>query len=607
MKNSNQSNWQIFIPLYLFVIVFSLILYGFSFPSSNLIIHIPYIQVRLDPELYPQDFYVQESIQFTPRYYYQHLIVLGTKLGLTIPLTYFFYYVLSFGSFTLGLYAIGKKFGRSTLSGAVLAFLGLTAVGGTVGYTSLFRTEPTPATFAMGLSIWGIYFCFSQRWIAGYFFFGLACLLQFLVGLLPGLLFIPLLLLNNLKSKNLIAIIFSLTTLGIFAALVYLPMLLSGTTDSEFLTNSEFIYWYGYIRHPHHVIPSLFAIQNWRSFIALMIGGVVCITSSKILDKCQKMDFLIILSMSFIALFLGYVFVELYPSSLLMKLQLARTTPFAKLVVLIAISITFIQYYRQRNLTVCVLLLIPPIIKNGAILFCFIALGLAVLESTQTISKLRSKLFFWIALLGLLLLLACYPWTHSAWGIFNRVFYKLLLFGVLIVPSIIKSNLLSSFSKKVVAWGLAILAVIYFSLGFFGILSKQLPAIALPQLSNSNLAKQFRQLSRKDALILVPPSQDIFRLQSERSVVFGFKSFPFTDAGIKEWSNRLKVLMGLPKVGKVDWGNRNLKYRNLSSDKLIDIAQSFGAQYILTYTSWHPNMKGTLIAKDGKWVIYKIE
>lgn len=91
----------------------------------------------------------------------------------------------------LALYAIGKIFLSDSISPSILVFLGLTAANGTIGFTNLFRQEPIPAVLAMGLAIWGIYYSFRSRWIIGYSLFGLAILLQFLIGFIPGILFIP--------------------------------------------------------------------------------------------------------------------------------------------------------------------------------------------------------------------------------------------------------------------------------------------------------------------------------------------------------------------------------------------------------------------------------
>ena len=250
MSNSNSTfwtqSWQLKLFFFGLVIASALLIYGYSFPSANNIIEIPPVIALLNPELFKNDYYVQDTLQVTPRYYYQYLVFLIAKLGLGITATYFFLYVLAFSSFVVGLYTIGRRLGRSELSGASLVFLALFTVRGTVGYVSLFRTEPIPAVLAMGLSIWGIYFGLYKRWNLGYLFLGMASMIQFLVGFLPGLLLAPVLLFDCQKKRQIKEAIVPLLILLIFASFIYLPMVLSGNTGSGTISDKEFVFLYGY-------------------------------------------------------------------------------------------------------------------------------------------------------------------------------------------------------------------------------------------------------------------------------------------------------------------------------------------------------------------------
>lgn len=613
MNSMQKNNWLLIVPLYISVIILSLVLYGYSFPTSNLFTDIPYIQAILDPQLYPQDFYVQEAINFTPRYYYQYLIVIPVKLGINISFVYFGYYLLAFTSLILGLYAIGRIYDPSNLAGAVITFLVLAGQEMTLGYTSIFRTEPIPAIYAMGLSIWGIYFCLRQRWIRGYLFFGLASWLQFLVGVLPSLLFLPILLLSFFRNKSVKELIFPLVILGIFASLVYVPMLITGTTNSDKMSHSEFVYWYGYVRHPHHIIPSSFPRHHWRSFVFFTGGGIFCIMISKLLVSREKLNFIIVIATSILALFIGYVFVELMPISFVAKLQLARTTPFTQIIVIIVISTIFVQYFQQKNLTVCSIFLITPIIKNGAILFGLSALVLAFLETKQLVQITRSKLLGWIILITLLILFAFYPLPSSVWDGVNRVFWKGIFFLVLCLPFLVKNQWLSGSKRRLGIWSLAFVSVLYFISGLFQVIPRQWPSLRVTKtITPSTIGLQFRNRSPQDALILIPPDNTRFRLDSQRSVVLDFRSLPFTDLGIREWSKRFNILISDPKISDPKHyqnfsKNRTNKYSEFSNEELVNIAKTFGANYILTRKEWHPDIQEQVIAQEGQWIIYKID
>lgn len=438
MKNFDLSNKKVHIFLYIFIVVASLIFYGYNFPSSNNLIEVPPVLALLDPELYKNDFFVRDMLKVTPRYYYQYLIYFTTKLGISLAWTYFVYYIISFSSLVMGLYSLGKKIGGSNLSGAILPFLALFSGDLTVGYVSIFRSEPIPAIFAMGLTIWGIYFCFCKRWIFGYFFFGLACVLQFLIGLLPGALLIPALIIDTKRNGNFRNFVLSLFTFAVFICLTYVPMVVTNDSGVKIISNLDFVYLYGYIRHPHHIILSSFPEKNWRNFIFFVLGGICCIFKTRSLKSETKLNLLLIITSSLLALLLGYIFVEIYPSSLFAKLQLARTTPFAELTILIALSVLIQEQYYLGNIAISLLLLITPIVNNGAILFFVVVVSLFFLTNKNYLSFIRSKIIVFITIILSILLIAFNPPTSSPIDASNRLVWKLIPLLIFTLPFILE-------------------------------------------------------------------------------------------------------------------------------------------------------------------------
>jgi hypothetical protein len=612
MPNSSKQSWQLTSAIYIFVVVASLLIYGYQFPSENNYVEFPPILSLLNPELYKNDFYVQEMIKFNPRYYYNHLIYFSTKLGLNSSASYFLYYSLAFSSVVLGLYTLGKRFGQSKLASAVLAFLGLCAANGTIGFVDLFRPEPIPAIFAMGFSIWGIYFCLCQRWIFGYLFFGFACLLQFLVGVLPGGLMASLLILDVKKNNNLSILVLPFLLLGTMASLVYVPMMLTGDSSTGTITNADFVYIYGKIRHPHHIIFSTFGLRSWLNFILFMVGGLLCIQSADSLRSEDKTKLSLVIATSAFALLLGYIFVEVYPLAFIAKLQLARTTPFAQLMVLIAISVLVDEHYRRGNMALSLLLLITPFTKDGGIILFALAGSLFALKATRYLQILRSRFVTLATVVVLPLLLINHSVSESGVAIANDVNEQFILLLILSFPFLV-GNILQSApkSKVIIIYTLAFCSCLILSLGLLNALPEKLSNVfnkrlAIYQISTdevTTLALRFKQLSSKDALILVPPSSDQFRFYSERAVVFDFRSFPYTVQGIQEWTNRLQAILGSVNASV---SNSDLLFRQRSSSELVDVANRFQANYILTQIDWHPNIKGLVIDKEGKWLLYKL-
>ena len=93
----------------------------------------------------------------------------------------------------------------------------------------------------------------------------------------------------------------------------------TGTTSSGEIGNEEFVYLYGYVRHPWHIILSTFSHESWRDFFIFMGTGILCIKTSNSLDSEDKLNLILIIVTSLFLLLIGYIFVELYPWSFIFR------------------------------------------------------------------------------------------------------------------------------------------------------------------------------------------------------------------------------------------------------------------------------------------------
>ena len=613
MQKPHKSNWYFNLSIYTFVIIGSLIAVGYKFPIGGNFPELPQIQHLLNPELYKNDYHVQEMVKFNPRYYYYHIIYFLANLGLSIPLVHFIYQFLAFGSVILACHAIINIYTNAKLPAAAMTFLCLASSFTDVGNTLIFSTKSVSSTFAMGFAIWGIYFSLRQKWLTGYFFFGLACLLQFLVGLLPGLMMIPVLIIESVRQRSFKNVILAIALLAAMASIVYLPMLLTGTTDTHTMNNAEFIYIYAKIRNPHHILPSYWNVgNNWLNFICLMIGGLLCINNTNQLRKEDKINFAIIIGTSIFALLLNYLFVEVYPVALIAKLQLARTVPFAQIIIFIAISLLFDRLYQTKQLAIGLLLLIILTLPNRGILFLALFVFLSICQTQKYTLPKRYTILLWIFTAGTLIFSLIYPLTNSG-EIIDRLISIPVLFSILAFPFILENLSISTPIKQILTNLLALLTTSILVLGIAGILPKPMLEMfetrininAVPRDDLNRLALRFSQNGTQDALVLIPPSVTSFQYFSQRAIVVNFKNFPLTEKGIKEWQNRMETVLGVPLNPQMIWGGNDLFSRRNSAD-LVQVARKYHADYILTRTDWHPNIQGEIVDRQGKWILYKI-
>lgn len=613
MQKHHKPDWYFNLSIYTFVIIGSLIAVGYRFPIGGNFPELPQIHHLLNPELYKNDYHVQEMVKFNPRYYYYHIIYLLASLGLSIPLVHFIYQFLAFGSVILACYAIINIYTNAKLPAAALTFLCLASSFTDVGNTLIFSTKSVPSTFAMGFAIWGIYFSLRQKWLTGYFWFGLACLLQFLVGLLPGLMMMPVLIIESIRQQRFKNVILAIAILATLASVVYLPMLLTGTTGTHTMNNADFVYIHAKIRNPHHILPSNWNVgNNWLNFISLMIGGLLGINNTNELRKEDKTNFAIVIGTSILALLINYLFVEVYPVALIAKLQLARTVPFAQIIIFIAVSLLVHRLYQAKQLAMGLLLLIIFTLPNRGILFLALLIFLSICQTQKCTIPKRYTVLPWIFTAGTLTFSLIYPLTNSG-EIIERLISRPVLFAVIAFPFILENLSFSTAIKQIISNSLALLTTSILVLGIAGILPKSILEIfqtrvninAVPRDDLNQLALRFSQSSNQNALILIPPSVTSFQYFSQRAVIVNFKNFPLTEKGIQEWQNRMETVLGVPLSPQMIWGGNDLFSRRNSAD-LVQVARKYHADYILTRTDWHPDIQGEIADKQGKWILYKI-
>lgn len=624
-------HWSFILALIIFVLIGTLIARGYIFPGGNHYTHVPQIKAMLNPDLYKNDYYVQEMLKFTPRYYYQYLIYLLSKIS-NIPTSYFIYYILAFTSFITALFALGKSSSNTLLVGGILSFFGLTTYT-LIGYLEIFPTKPVPATFAMSIAVWGIYFTLQKNWIIAYLLFGIASLLQFLVGILPGLMMLPIMVIDQWKNRDWQKGLIALILFFIIASLVYIPMIFSDTNNDLKFSNNEFVFIYGWVRNPHHIIPSFWQWQNWLDLIFFMLAGVVTLYNINIINisinnqdlpespkNHIKLAGLVIIITTIIALIIGTIFVEVYPLSFIAKLQLARTVPFAQLIIFLAVAIQVDQLYQWGYLCLGLMLIILLNLPGAGISFFLIATGIFLVKNfphgqlfLKKINPQFFKYFIWLVNV-ILLTIALIIDRADALNKFDRIVNGPILFLILLYPFIITNLKISQQIKGTITYFLAIFSSLFLILGLANwlplpllkLFKQQVNTYNIPTDDVTKLALQFKQISPQDSLILIPPFISQFQFFAERSAIINFKHFPQTTAGIQEWRKRMEAVFGVPLNAQLATGAMEILFAQQTGDNLVKVARQYQADYILTRRDWHPNIKGKIVAQQGLWVIYQI-
>ncbi len=570
------------------------LLRGYVWPTlSN--VEVGPLQAALDPALFQRDFTVQESLRFSPRFYYNQLILLPARAGLPLAWSVAFWHVVALAALVGAVHALANTLRLGGAVRAVLLLWLLTINVGVLGAVFLYTHAPVPSVWAGAVAACGAALAVRQRWIAAFACFGGAALLQFLVGFYAGLLALPALLVVA-RRERLPAVLAWAAGL----ALVYGPLWLSGRADQDTLGNDAFVEIYAQLRHPHHLVPSTWPRMFWERALLFYAGAWYFLYRTPAgRPPIERTVLHGTLALAVAALAANYIFVELVPSAFVAKLQPARITPLAQAVILGLLATRVQGAFDARRRVLGVLLCLMPLS-----LYPGLVLGLAAVLAAPENAKPG---FSWpLLLLAVAVVVAFRPYAQTVGYYVNRFGPWVLLLGVQLIPYAlqrVRGALLAG--ATLAAAGAACAAVFSTRPDWPDSLAHRLAIDAGPLDPPAVLGRRFRDRSAKDALVLVPPTSEpwSFKLHAQRAVVVDDKNIPFTAAGLKEWHRRMETVLGRPFVRDLDVA---AAWRARSAAELLGVAAQFGAGYILTRDEWHPELPGRRLDTEQGWTLWEL-
>lgn len=572
---------------------------GYIYPTTSPVEQ-PSLKALVDPELFSRDFIVQESLEFSPRYYYFRLLAgLSPNLA-ALPWTIFLAHVFATAGLIAATLSLARAYGDERWSRALLPWWAVTSLAGCIGGVFLYTNGLVPAVLAAPFAVGGLACAARERWVAAYWLFGCAALFQFLVGFVPGLLVLPLLVAAT-RREGLRPATLAVLGWGAGLAAVYVPMRLSGGTASDQLGTAEFLATYAYLRHPHHVVASTWGAVGWLKFLLFQAGIVVWLwRAGEVLPMPARRLTWCALVGSAALLAVNYVGVELVPVRLVATLQLARATPFAQLLGLAALAVFAAREWRAGNRAAAALLCVAPLTRDGGALLLAAWLLVRVRRAGSALG--------WV----LAMLLAGAALADDAGAAESRL--KLVwLFGIpvaLAVPLWLEQRESRKFGLPVLAACAAATLIVglrFEAPGRWRNAWRYHVAVdAPPYTTLDGIGVLTAQVTPKNALILTPPASEIFsyKLYAARSTVVDFKHNAFSDRSIVEWQRRLDRIAGFPVTNGRDL---DAAWQRRSPEELVTLAAEFGADYVLTLQTWHPRLPGEAVARCGDWVLWRMD
>lgn len=291
------------------------------------------------------------------------------------------------------------------------------------------------------------------------------------------------------------------------------------------------------------------------------------------------------------------LFVEIFPTALVAKLQPARITPLVQAVVLALLATRVATFFAGRHWLLAAAVAVAP--------FSFFpGLGLALVGvlAPTLLAPAAPRWPLW--LLGAATVVAFRPFGGSFAYHAARHAPWLGLWLVACVPAWFATRPAALFTAAAVAVGLALAAASApdrLPLGLSRRFAPNQPPLDAP----GQLGARFGLNSAPDALVLAAPSDDMwsFKLHARRALVVDDKNIAFTAAGLREWRDRLSHLRGVPFGPGVD---HVAAWRARPSDQLLSLARHYGATHLLDRFDWHGAPPGRLLDREGDWGLWAL-
>ena len=321
---------------------------GYYFADIDHIEQLPIILRKINDSYLINDFFVNSTSGFGPRYYYSVSIAFLIRF-ISLPTLFFSLTLISNTFVAFITILVTKHFYENNTTISYIASI-LVMFVSTVGLGSdeiMYANALLPDRIAFPLIMLSFLLLIRKQIIASVIIAGIASLFHILIGLGYGGIFILAYLINSILDKNfknnIKPILLSSFILLAFSLITFIPYFLTATIK---IHETEFNSIYAYFRHPHHCKPGYFI--SFIDIIKIIILFGLAVISTTWDRYTYSLNFIIIVSIIIsLLLILGYVFVEIEPTRFFVTLQTFRYLNILKWLSLILISGLIIRFFEK--------------------------------------------------------------------------------------------------------------------------------------------------------------------------------------------------------------------------------------------------------------------
>jgi hypothetical protein len=311
--------------IFLLITIAYILCNGYLFNTGDQAEHLPQVYQKLNPSLYPNDFFLSYyNNTFTVRYYFVWLVyVFSAFLG--VSQTCFIIYFICLYASIAGIYFLINHFYNNTFKtwlGVILYLFVFRHF--TVGGNYLQDNMLVGSSIAEALCIWAFIAHFKNKYFVSGLFCGLAALFQPLIGMQVALIIgihiiLQQIITKQINLKNILSFGLSFLVLALF---ILTPVFLYQThnnTSNQVEANKILFEYRGAL----HYLPKLFPVKDY------LLLGIFTLTAIGILAfkaKAERTHFVpIILSIVIVCMIVAAI-LFINPNSNIGKIQWYKTT-----------------------------------------------------------------------------------------------------------------------------------------------------------------------------------------------------------------------------------------------------------------------------------------
>lgn len=588
-------------PWFLGLLAF-LPLIGTQFGYGNQIEQLTIVARLLDPGFAPGDFYLDSAASFGPRIYYAWGLA-GLSTLLPLPLVI---HALSVATnFALGAVTYGatRRFlGAGALGGALAAILAVTNGSFSLGLAGYLRFDSfQPANIAIPAGLAGFYMLLCGRIWGAVACFALAMLMHPLIGVeIAAIAFgaagIARVWGHPMRHwpAQVLPLIFPGLVFGLLVGLAWIAPTW-GTAEETRLPGAEFFAILARFRAPHHYLGLTFPAQSWIS-AGLFAALTLLVLARHATLHGMRADILSLMAAVLAVLGMcaaSLVFVDMLEQRVFVAAQLFRMLMVLKWIGFIGFGWAMANCVRQNGWIGWTLVLPVMVVSADGHPIALVLAGMtwAGLAVGPWVLARTGFAPAWpiLRLVGPGLLLLASLWVARRAAVEEqsvRAMAALILLGVLRAPGL-SAALRTAGAAGFVTMVLAAVLITRAD-GLFGRdgLKTQLVWSDLTG-DDVRVARLAALHSPPDAVWLIPPELEMFRMVAARPVLVDYTSIPFADAAMREWYKRMARLYGPLQSGGFA-GLRVMQAHYARSPNWAVAAREFGATYAVLYsdTPW---------------------